>query len=347
MANKIKKNIFLLLLLIVINVSAYAKNNNKPTVNVLTWWGYLNYPEIKNEIEKKCNVNISYDEYYSNDEFLQRFSKEHNNYDITIFSYTIYNLIKDKIALKHSDLWKNSLQYNPIIKQHYDQGKFPPNVVFFQHSLTGFLWNPAIINISPSDQIFSIFNKAKTNLVVMIDDPVEATNLMKLGFREQNKNISDSNILTINNFKQLTQNSKVYITNGDNNIYNKPNFAFAYSWSGDAIAIITNSKNNDQFLIHPKLSYITADFLAVLNNKPEVNCVAKVLSSSEILNFIQNKDYYFSPYINENNIPKSKFRNIYLDFLKKLPELTWITPASSQYFDMLYKTWESVKVNLN
>ena len=66
-------------------------------VNILTWWGYIDYPEIINAAEKRCHAKISFDQYYSNDEFLRRWREQRDSYDIIIFSNTIYPGIKNEI----------------------------------------------------------------------------------------------------------------------------------------------------------------------------------------------------------------------------------------------------------
>ncbi len=152
--------VFFLIVLMTVSSPSQAVQNKIPTVNILTWWGYLDYPEVVSDIEKKCNVKVSYDEYYSSSEFLRRERQE--NYDIVIFSGTIYDLVKANIGLKKSNLWRQSLNYNPIIRKHYLHSDFTPNVVYFLHSLTGFLWNPNVIDIYKNDSIFEIFKKAKS-----------------------------------------------------------------------------------------------------------------------------------------------------------------------------------------
>jgi hypothetical protein len=338
---------FCLLLFFYSITNVSAKQNDLPIVNVLTWWGYLGYPEIREKVKNVCHADISYDEYYSNEEFLRRFDNRKQRYDILIFSYTVYNLIKNEIGLNSSNLWKQSLNYNPIIKKHYINSNFPPNIVYFQHSLTEFLWNPAKINLLPKDNISTIFNKAGHNFVLMIDDPVEAKNLLERSLRENNS-LNDRFFLIPKDFKSLIKDSRVYVTNGYNNLYKSKDFAFSYNWSGDAILILKQHADlNYKLLIHPKLSYITIDLLASLNNKSYVNCVAKVLSSKEISTFIQNKDYYFSPYTDISSIPHGYFRDVYIKFLRFLPSLPWIKPASKEEFTQMSRAWDLIKINVN
>jgi hypothetical protein len=305
----------------------------------------LDYPEINNSIEKTCGVKLSYDEYYSNAEFLRR--KNEQNYDIMIFSDTVYNLVKNDIKRNNINLSYIANSYNPTIKEKYIKERFPYNILYFTHALTGFLWNPNIINISSNDSIFDIFKKAGSNLVVIIDDPVEAGNLIKLGLGKaaNGKNILD--VMNMKNIKKISQESNVYITNNFNNLYDNKSFAFSFTWSGEAIVDKNLSQKNYNFLIHPELSYISSDLIAQINNKNYVTCVTKNLTSKNIMNILQNKDYYFSPYADYSSVKNEEFKNIYMIFKKKLPKLKWINNVDKNSFLEMNKAWELIKAEVN
>ena len=76
---KMKIKCVLLLFLFVPSVLLAA---NK--VNVLAWFGYLKFPEIHKVVKEKCGVDFSYDKYYTNVEFLRRFSASSDQYDIIL-----------------------------------------------------------------------------------------------------------------------------------------------------------------------------------------------------------------------------------------------------------------------
>lgn len=325
-----------------------ADTAKMPTVNVLTWWGYLDNPEVSNIVRSTCHANISYDEYYSNAEFLRRFSNQKQNYDIIIFSNTIYNIIRNQIKLDNSSLWRQSDGYNKTIRAHYLSSKYPPNIVYFEHSLTGFLWNPELIHIASNDSIADIFHKADNNPVILVDDPVEAAKLLSMNASKDGSPINiGSSYFDLDNFKKLIQNSDVYITNqDDSSLIQEQKFAFAFYWSGDAILIMKQSQGKVHFFIHPKLSYVTTDLLAQLNNKPYVGCVASVLSSNKVLSIIQNKDYYFSPYTNTSQITDPLYKKVYMQFITELPKLSWLQTVSSDEFSRLNNTWELIKIYL-
>jgi hypothetical protein len=337
------RTLILFFALLFVALSSFAETSQpSPYVNILVWRGYLDDPNIRTAVKKECNANISYDEFYSNNEFLSRFEHGHNNYDIIIFPFSIYSLIKDEIKLPSSDLWQQSLQYNPTIRAEYQKNKFSPNVVFLEHSIIAFLYNPEVINLLPSDDLATIFAKAKTNILVVTDDPVEVESLVQYGTSQKNDPIDMQN--AINYFRKITQNNKLYLTNYYNKIATQPNFAFAYSWASEAIHTLTYTNKNYKLLIHPKLSFISTDLLAELNNKTNTNCVAKVLSSKEVTTLIQNRRFYFSPYTDSSNLKNTLHQDIYKEFLKNLNNLQWIEPQDANTVSKLNRMWELIKI---
>ena len=337
-------NFLFLLIIIFFPITGVADQSS--TVNVLVWFGYLNSPWISKMVKDDCNVDLSYDEFNSNSDFLRRLKAQNSNYDIIIFSDTVFSAVNHNIALNKSDLWKQSFGYNKYIRQEYIKSKFPKNVVYFMQSLTGFDWNPDTISLSSNDSISTIFRKAKTNSVIMIDDPEEVEMLLQLSNAnmEASGNASKETF-TLDNFKKLTQNAKIYISNQSNQIFNRKDFAFAYQWSGASL-FERNANITHRFLIEPQLSYVSSDLLANLNNKPSTVCVAKLLSSKEFLSRLQNESYYFSPYGDIGHVPPGEYRDMYTQFLKELPHLKWIKSYSLSDFESIDQKWKLIKVQL-
>lgn len=346
-------SLFLLLLLASMAFSKptqYHHKSQKPYVNILTWWGYLDdAPNQLKKIEDKCHVNISYDNYYSNNQFIDRFQNSGVNYDIIIFSQTVLDAIKKKINLPGSHLYKISKKYSPIIRNHYKKENLPHNVVYFTLSLTGFLYNPNIIHLNKNDSVKEVFDKSNNNIVVMIDDPVEANFLMSL-LLKQTSSLSmikaDELSLTWKNFKSLSQNTNVIVTNEPNHIIRLPNFAFAYQWSGDAIQEMRESHGKLKFFVHPKLSYISSDLLAELNFNKNTACVAQALSGDRFLTKVQNRSFYFSPYEKHSKFENPYFKNIYNQTMHNLSKLPWILSVSMKNFKEIKNSWGLIKYKL-
>lgn len=321
--------------------SAYAKNNK--TVNVLVWWEYLDEPNTSKLIEKECGVTLSYDNYTSYDDMLRRWNSNAEKYDILIFSHTIYNVLKNRITLNNSDLWKNSKNYNPIIRKQYINSHFPHNVVYFAHSLTGFIWNPDIVQLTRDDTVQSAFNKAKTNKVILLDDPVEVNMLLTGAI---NNNFNDpNNKISLENLKKLTLEARIYISNEINKIYGQKDFAFAYQWSD--LAFVTDKNiQKYRFLINEHLSYVSSDLLAQITDSKPTACVANILAGKQFLSELQKRTRYFSPYGNIDTVPEGAFKEAYKKFLSTLPRLYWLEPPSADKYNKLNREWDRVKYEL-
>ena len=295
-------------------------SSNKGEINILTWHSYLRSPEIASLIQNKCGVAISYDEYYSGTECLKRISAfgDSHGYDIVIFPNNIYKLIKGKIEMKNSNLNKMAKDYSNDVRSYYLSHNYPNNVVYFMLPLTGFVWNPSIINLTTSDPIHSMFKKAKNNTVILFDSRTGIWNL----FDNKQKLHSD---LLAEAFGKTIQDADIYIANGYNELYNSDRFAFSFQLSAAAASIIKNSRNKTlAFLIHPSYSYVTPDLLAELNTRSETRCVARILASKEVLDIVQKETYYLSPYGTYKSIKDPVFRNVYKALFDGEYKIRWI-----------------------
>ena len=345
------KCIILIYVFLIALTSSNSYASQDGSVNVITWWGYLDSPAVAQEVKDKCSVNLSHDTYYTNNEFLRRVSTNKTRYDIIIFSQTIYDLVKNQIPKNNVNLTAISEKFNPIIRSQYRHGNFPHNVIYFMHSLSGFLWNPKVINLSSQDTVEDIFKKADKNIIVMIDDPVEIWNIINKTYGSKDntgfKNYNDTVQLNSANFKRLIQNTTVYMANNYNQTYDQKNFAFAFGWSGDAIVYMKQAKKPFRFLIHPKLSYISSDLMAVINDDPQTICVAKVLMSKKVLDIVENNTYYFSPYGDYQAVKLPVYQSVYQEVFKKLPSIQWLeAPLSSADFEKMTNAWNEIQLNM-
>lgn len=334
-----------LILMVTVSISSYAAKDN--SVNVIAWWGYLDSPEIVKKVKARCNVNMSYDTYYTNHEFLRRVRTNKSNYDIIIFSNTIYDLVKNQIPKTNVNLAKFSRKFHPVIRKKYIESSYPSNVVYFMHSLTGFLWNPKVINLNSSDTVQDIFRKAGKNIVVMIDDPAEIQNLIHNTYKSQHGTDYQKTDLTTETFKKLVQDATVYVVNNYNQVYDQKSFAFAYGWTGDAIVYMKQTNKEFKFLIQPQLSYITTDLLAAMNDNSETACVANVLMNKKVLDIVQNNTYYFSPYGDYQVVNSPVYQSVYRDVFDKLSVIPWLeVKLSSNEFEKLVDKWNDIQLNV-
>lgn len=335
--------IFILISLFSLTSITYSNENvkQKPTVNALAFFGFLDNPKISQVIEKKCGVNFSHDSYPTNAEFLNIFNSDKNNYDVIIFSNLIYGSIKNKLPVFPSNLWKVSNNYYPYFKKYYQSHNYTHNTAFFTHAMVGFMYNPSVIQINPKDKIFDIFKKAKDNDVILVDDSGEIGNMLTVAYN-QKYNTNKQSKLTYKNLKELTQNAHVYITSEFNNVYDSKKFAFAYIWSGDALLYTKKTHKTFKFLMPKPATSICTDLLVQMKDTPQAKCVANALASPELLKYFENDSYYFSPYF-KNNVNNMLYTDVYNQVKKNLNNYIMIEPVYD--FEKYYnQRWEKIKL---
>ena len=309
----------------------------KGMVNILTWYKYLKSPEIASIVNDKCGVKIYYDEYYTTAECLQRVSMigvgNVYHYDIAIVPGDIYEYSKGRIGAISSNLNKLIKGYDSNIKNHYLLRNYPNNVVYFMLSVSGFIWDPAVAELAASDDISSMFEKAKNNIVMVVDDPIAIWDLI-------NNNRKLSGVALSQAFDKFTKSTDIYITSGYSELYNKSNFAFAFQRSETAVSAIEASRNKRlRFLVHPKYSYIIPDLMAELNTRPETQCVAKILASKEVLDIVQKNTNYLSPYGTYKSINNPIFLDVYKTAFDNIHKMRWLDSVPVNIINMLEDMW--------
>ena len=327
---------------------------NEKQINLLVWYGYFDDPPGASKIiEEKCNIEFSHDIYYTNSEILNRMNKaDKNEYDIIIFSNTIFHSMEKYIPKDGVNLMNQVELYNPTIRNHYLKHNFPKNVGYFVHSLTGFLYDPDILRIEKGDSFKEIFSKAKNGIVVMLDDPVEIWNLINIsafGYSLTDKsNNAAASSLNFNNFKKLMQNTDVYIANNDNQLFDDKKFAGAFIWTGSFDAYASyHPKKKFELYVDPKVSYISSDLIVAMNDKPETKCVINQIMSPEIMKFILADTQYFTPFGYTYEIEPGVHSKIYGDITQRLGELKWLPSVSDSKYIDLENNWSDIQVKIS
>lgn len=317
----------------------------KPTINILAWWGYLDDPDLIARTEKACNVKISHDDYYSNDEFLRRWRGSEDNYDILIFTESIYNSAAPHLPIVNTTLWQEANDYNPIIKSHYFSKKFPHNVVYYAQALTGFLWNKSLVTIKQNDSLQQVFSKSRGHTIALIDDPLEIKIL--LDTKNNHSSLSaDNSIHAFDNIESLLDNTNIIPINNYRQLSDHKDLAVIFTWSGEAIRDVINNSNAWEFTINQNLSQISSDLLAQTTNSPAAFCVAQHLTSKSEMNFMQNKEFYFSPYADNSRVTNENFRKLYAQFLQVLPRIKWLSTMDGENLNKLNTAWAITKIRL-
>ncbi len=323
----------------------------KTKVNMLTWWGYISKesPEFKS-IEKNCNTVVSIDEFYSSAEFLKRLTAGQNSkapYDVAIFSDTMREassaIINRDKSLK---IAVDTARYVAPIKQYFQSQNFAKNTGVFQISLTGFLWNKKNITISPSDTLGTVFTRTQDGLIVLVDDHVEISTLLRAwecsSRKDKCQNLAGEFFPSEQQLRTLIGNSKLLITSDLGKIDAHPKFALAYTWSGDAIAR-AGENSHLEFLLHPSLSHTSMDLVSLLGKSKEAACVAKHLASQNFLTSTAQNTLYFSPYgpVSSKN---EKFNTLQKDFFESFSKLKRIHRVTLSESEKINEKWQIFKL---
>ncbi len=320
-----------IILLLLITSSVWSAEKEK--VNILSWWGYLSADGIKS-VEKKCNVELYVDEYYSNSEFLRRWDENPKTHKLVIFSNTIFNVVKEK--LNHSNIpgLINS-PYHPLVAEKVKNIEFNKNTRILTLAFTGIMWNKKNININDGLSLENMLDLAKSKIVVVLDDATEGLEILEnLKFFQAN-NSADKN------------RAKVVIANEVDSLVMQPNFAFSYHWLGGLITAMKDLQSDFGLMVHPKLSHVTADLISIMNSDKASVCVYNQIASPEFLSRLQKTFFYFSPYGGINKDDNKHLVALYNNYFLNLSKYRWLKQPEKKDFKMIDDRWKKLKIEMS
>jgi spermidine/putrescine-binding protein len=321
------------IIILVLLITSSAWSAEKEKVNILSWWGYLSAEGIKS-VEKKCNVELYVDEYYSSSEFLRRWDENPKAHELVIFSNTIFNSIKQK--LNHSNI-PNLIKtpYHPLVAEKVKNIGFDRNTRLLTLAFTGFMWNKKNINIHEGLSLESMLELAKGKIVVVLDDANEGLEILEnLKFFQANKS-ADKN------------RAKVVIANEIDSLVMQPTFAFSYHWLGGLINSIKDTHADFGLMVHPKLSHVTADLISIMNSDRASVCVYNQISGAEFLSKLQKTSFYFSPYGGVNKEDNKHLVALYNNYFLNLNKYRWLKQAEKKDFKMIDDKWKKLKIQMS
>jgi len=182
-----------------------------------------------------------------------------------------------------------------------------------------------------------MLNLANNKTVVILDDPMEGMQILD-SLNYFNKSLQ----------KKDNSKAKIIISNDMEHLVAAKDFSFAYHWSGGAIQHIRKSPNKLNFMIHPKLSQVTADLVSLNNqNSKEALCIFDYLSSKEFTSRVQAETAYFSPYGPKLETRDANFKKIYENYFLDLDHYQWLIKPKEEDFKKIDKRWKILKSELN
>jgi len=333
-----------ILLVVSLNLPAFAAPAvEKEHLNVLSWWGYFTQENLR-PIEELCRVNLSVDEYYSNTEVLRRLTDGRTNYEFVVFSDTIYESALQHLETENVniDLTEKTSSYQQNVARKFKKAKYSKNITYFQLALTGFLWQPENIEFEPTTALSKLFEKVGSKLVILIDDHVEG-----LHFFSKLTNKPLSTFPEQKALNEILANARLVIANDIHEAAKRNDFAFAYTWSGDAISVISdNPSSRLKFATHRDLSYVTVDLFYANPKSKAAKCVARAIASDSFLNKVASGHNYLSPYGPTAQKTETAKREIENLVFSKNNELKWIRSTSITDSEKLRTEWHNFKAIL-
>jgi hypothetical protein len=346
--HKIKLIRFISLLLILLLLADQylgipRMNDDNKGVSILTWWGYLDTPEIK-QLSNACQVNIQLTEIYSSEQFIQSF-KEQRPYDISIYPADLYPNYKQAFPELGKTITQITKEYHPKIKAQYNQQAFSEDTLYFQHAVMLFLSNKAIDQ--KTFDLEHLFEGANQGRVILPNSFELIDRLLEQGNPTVASQYWDK-------LKIAVQNGSIELSDFGTSVYGK-DFSLAYQVSGELLnPNITwpSTKDNDgnlshpEISLHPKYSFVASDILSLNSHSQTAYCIATHLASQEFLKHISNTNFYFSPF---GDSPEALTTNSpELDFFGVADQLFWLAPKHrNNYSPKAVKAWEAIQSTIN
>lgn len=231
---------FLFILILVVNLSACSKDEQK-TLTIFNWGDYIN-PDLLEQFEQETGIKVIYDTFASNEDMWTKFTTSGNSYDLIIPSdYMIERMIKENLIapLDFSKIpnVKNlfpeftGLSYDPEMKY---------SVPYFWSS-TGIIYDKEKIT-TPIDSWSNLWDKQFADRIIMMDVPRTTimTALKVLGYSVNSKDPKE-----LEEAKQLLidQRPLVVAYAGDNvkDMMLQGEGDLALIWSGEAYVVMEES----------------------------------------------------------------------------------------------------------
>lgn len=316
--------VILVAVMVISNSPIFGADKTRPKIKIFSWWGYLDYDNIRSKIAQSCQCEISVDTYYTSQELLRRINNQTSSHDIIIFTESIYDIILDSLK---TNISAKKLKYHPVIQREVDKIKYPENFRLFALGNTVLLYNKKSITIDQDDTFFSIVKKSRSKIISVLDDYMES-------------NLLIGDIKKISEIKPYLDKTELYFTNNPVKIVNEKNFSWSVVWSDSGQKWLSELKNPDLDLAFiSKLSYTSKDLITLQSDHLASRCVFNYLSSEDVLKSIHQRLNYISPFgpVHENN----KYEKMFFD----ASHHQWIARLDKASSMQGYQDWQIFKAN--
>ena len=304
--------------------------NNK-SVSIISWWGYLDNEQQMAKLEAQCKTEITVKEYTSLVEFPTLVADK--TYDIYIYPLGYHKTVEPNLPPEGPDLTALTAGYHPTILKQYQAHNMPKDSLFFQHASLAYVYDKHVLPDLSKLTIDSLFALADQGHVYLMDEIKQLNTLLK---QSQTGSALDTWIKLHRKVQQQSQwpqgtGAGFYFSNFISKILN-PNLVLGVIDSGELInphldwRSVTQGNPNKTlaFGLHPQLSQVNSDIIAVKTHKKAAVCVAKAMGSREFLRQISNENFYFSPFKDDLSVELSTATaQIHQDFYNYASTLSW------------------------
>lgn len=274
------------------------------SVRVLSWWGYLDNRNQLDLLSVQCNTPIDVKDYMDVEELQDFAAKDY--YDIYIYPWSYHKTIASDLPFDGPDMTTLTADYHPAILEQYHAHNMPKDSLFFQHATLGFVYDKRRVPDLTQLTTDTLFELASDGHVYLMDEIKHLNDLLQPTSEEST---------ALDNWIRLYQmiHSRLqwhqansmgfYFTNYTSKMLNR-HLVLGVIDSGELInphidwSAVTQGQPDKQlgFGIHPKLSQVNSDILALKTHAEAAVCVAKAMGSREFLRQISRENYYFSPF---------------------------------------------------
>ena len=304
--------------------------SNSPKVRILSWWGYLENDQHIAELSAQCNTPIEIKEYMSLEELPKKAAG--NVYDIYIYPWGYHESVQPYLPPEGPDITALTAGYHPDIRARYQSHKMPKDSLFFQHAALAYVYDTKLVPDLSALNAERLFALAEAGHVYLMDEFKHLHDI--LAHSEPTQAVDNWHRLyqSVQQQRQWRQGTDVgfYFSNLISGMLN-PNLVLGVIDSGELInpnvdwGSVTGDNPDKRlgFGLHPKISQVNSDIIAVKTHDEAAVCVAKAMGSREFLRKISNENFYFSPFEESIAGLSQQTAKVHQDFYQHADSLQW------------------------
>lgn len=274
-----KKNLFLLTILIAALLVAGCGGEKKEVVNIFNWGEYIDEGLIK-EFEKETGIKVNYETFSTNEDMYVKVKSGGSSYDLLIPSdYMIEKMLKEDLLqpLDHSQL-SNIDSLMPVFKDLAFDPDNKYSIPYFWGTV-GILYNTTMVD-ETIDSWDSLWDEKYANKILMLDSQRDAlaVSLKRLGYSMNSRNEEELQEAKNELIKQKPL-VLAYVVDEIKDKMLSGEGAIALAWSGDAMEVSLHGPQDVFAYVVPKEgSNFWVDSMVIPNNAKNPTAAHKFIN---------------------------------------------------------------------